>query len=611
MKKERSDLKSNIRTAFLILLIIFSATSAYITSNFSLSLLMDKPVYDWLHALRCTASGLNFESALVFIAICLLFSRFLPGKVDKTAAVLSFCYSLLLSIGLSYRLFSDARFFFASIAQFIVSLLLTAGNGLILYSVVKGILLYIDRRSENTVSLQENASVGSDRRLILRLAVIFLICWLPLELAFFPGAVPHDGRAQLLMYDGVRTLTNDHPFISTYVFGWLYHFFQNFLGQNAPFGIVLLQNISGALVFASICAFIRKNGASKALYVSSVVYYALLPAWWAYFDIVVKDTLFFVFYSWFILEYIRLLTGRYEKERTVFFRLAAAGLLTCAFRNNGILIVLPSLLILTVLFIKRKRKSFITGSVVTAAIALFMNIGMPRLLHVKKTNIFELLSIPVQQIARCVVLHGEEFSEEEIASVEKIMPMEIFSEYRPCISDYIKNPIKHNIQKPYKKNFLNVWFHFLKKYPLTYVDAAMNHVFGYTDPFYLTTELGQYSLYNKDFITENDKGIVYSSYAFSNKVWGSAYEYALFGNNIPGIQLLCVPGIYTWITILVLAISVRRKDKYGVYRTVPALLYIVGCFASPANGLMRYMLPVMATTPLMLGTVFIRKKEIK
>ena len=53
--------------------------------------------------------------------------------------------------------------------------------------------------------------------------------------------------------------------------------------------------------------------------------------------------------------------------------------------------------------------------------------------------------------------------------------------------------------------------------------------------------------------------------------------------------------------ILCTAALLRKRKWFGLLSTLPIWLTLGICCVSPVNGLVRYMLPVMACMPLLLG----------
>ncbi|MDO4492799.1 MAG: DUF6020 family protein [Clostridia bacterium] len=547
---------------------------------------------------------------LAFAGVFLLFRRNLKGKTDLRALILSCCFSLFLSVGLSYRLFTDATFFFASKKQFLFALFLTGGNALVLYTLLKELFRAADGMRS---AAPDGTGTTGERKTFFLVAGLLLLCWLPFELGFFPGSVPYDGRKQLLIYDGVVELTNDHPYFATYFFGALYRLGERVFGDNAVFAIVLCQNLAAAAVFSGVCVFLRKLCGSKTVFVCSVLFYALVPVFWAYAQSVIKDTLFFVCFTWLLLEAARILFSKEPVGKGTYFRLETAAVLTAVFRNNGFPIALLLLLALILGAPKLRRRAVLLSGACIVVVSVFATAAVPAYLRIPEANPFESLSIPIQQVARCVTVHGEEMTAEEKEAVEALMPAELFRNYKPGISDPVKGELKSRVASP-DGAFRTLWLRCLQRYPATCADAFMNHVYGWIDPFYVTGDQGQYQFHIREAFERTnpafkDSGYVYSAYVFPETLRLLSKNVAELANRVPFVQLLCMPGIWFWAALTALAGALAARDKKGVLFLVPVLVYHIGCFFSPVNGCLRYVLPLIAAAPLTVGCVLLRHAD--
>ena len=80
--------------------------------------------------------------------------------------------------------------------------------------------------------------------------------------------------------------------------------------------------------------------------------------------------------------------------------------------------------------------------------------------------------------------------------------------------------------------------------------------------------------------------------------------------SIPLIGIAYSNGIYSWIVIFLTMSLIYYKKYSAILAFVPAYLTILVCVASPVNAFIRYMLPVMVVTPLMIcWTLYIINKK--
>ena len=148
------------------------------------------------------------------------------------------------------------------------------------------------------------------------------------------------------------------------------------------------------------------------------------------------------------------------------------------------------------------------------------------------------------------------------------------------------------------KSYFCVWWQQLLKHPGTYVQAFLNHTYGYFYPDKRASwegedigvfEIAESPYYDINFGIEDNWG--------RNVLEG----YARLVKNTPIIGTLYSVGSHTWILLgCVFYLSAKKKWKDLVVY-IPGLCIVVVCMFSPVNACVRYMLPVMALLPVHLG----------
>ena len=100
-------------------------------------------------------------------------------------------------------------------------------------------------------------------------------------------------------------------------------------------------------------------------------------------------------------------------------------------------------------------------------------------------EIGEALSIPIQQTARYLREHMAEVTPEERSILEEVFlvsPEELVELYNPEVSDPVKAEFVGQPTEEQLKNYFRVWLQQLKKHPDTYIQAFLNHTYGYCYP---------------------------------------------------------------------------------------------------------------------------------
>jgi hypothetical protein len=214
-----------------------------------------------------------------------------------------------------------------------------------------------------------------------------------------------------------------------------------------------------------------------------------------------------------------------------------------------------------------------------------------------------MLSIPLQQTARYLKEHYDELTdeEEEILSEGFDIPLSsVASVYSPLISDGVKVNFVDNPDKEYLKKYFRVWFGQLLKHPDTYIQAFINQTYGYFYPD--MRNHGDYLVYL--FIGNTDKwhdGYLDMEFGIENG-YGRALlaQYIYLIEKMPVFSMLLSPGMYTYILIGCFA-YLLQKNRRKIFLLIPGICTLLICIASPVNGYLRYVMPLMAVTPLYIA----------
>lgn len=145
------------------------------------------------------------------------------------------------------------------------------------------------------------------------------------------------------------------------------------------------------------------------------------------------------------------------------------------------------------------------------------------------------------------------------------------------------------------------------KHPMVYIEATLNNTFSYYYPFYNEKVLGDYQFYIKGAPVAT--GYFDIHYITPVKIRTVLAEYAQIWKKVPGFSQLVDPGFYTWILLLLAGYLIYRKRTRDILLLIGSAINILICIASPVNGLLRYALPLMACTPLLIYLTVREEKE--
>lgn len=229
--------------------------------------------------------------------------------------------------------------------------------------------------------------------------------------------------------------------------------------------------------------------------------------------------------------------------------------------------------------------------------------------YVQEYDKTEACSVIFQQTARYIQYYEDELTEEEKAIINQTLDYESIKErYTPGLSDPVKETYRCPDEEDWN-NYKNLWFKCFLKHPKVYVDSFITGCYGYFLPGYNYPLKETYFLVNIfDKFEPEGLGICY----FWDDNVRSVFEaYTNVWKNSPILSLFISPGIYSWIMLFCLVALVRKSKVRECIAFVPYILIVCVCCVSPVTGLLRYAIPYIAGTPLMIAYTMgcLKKKE--
>ncbi len=231
---------------------------------------------------------------------------------------------------------------------------------------------------------------------------------------------------------------------------------------------------------------------------------------------------------------------------------------------------------------------------------LFTGFLFTDVLEIPKGKAREPFSIPFQQTARYIKYHEDEVTEDQKQIINKVLNYSTIAEkYNPEISD----PVKATWKNPSKEDFIKyfgVWWEMFLKHPKTYIEATLNNMYGYIDAFSGRIVMRQHQLYNKGPLGGATEELVFNTYLSTDSMRSIGQSYTKIWNLMPILSMFCFCGIYTWIGIFLIANLLRRKKRRDATLFILPIMILLICCGSPVNNLCRYMMPIIASTPVFL-----------
>lgn len=454
-------------------------------------------------------------------------------------------------------------------------------------------------------------------------ALVILLCWIPVFLAYYPSVFAYDAEGQLY-----QVLAHDysthHPLLHTIFLGAFFQFGGKVLGSYSM-GMAIhsvVQMTLMACVFGYTLSFLNRIKVPVCLRIMLLLFYALFPANSILALSTTKDVLFSALVLLHTLFVYRLTDyfKDFNKDGKHPAYPKAGSTILCAFyilwtalmllfRNNALYALTVSLPVLYVIF----RISFGKGNVLwrryftltIVALILFAAGGMGLKASLKAHNGSprEMLSIPLQQMARTRVKAEETLSDNMRQELEQYIPEEwVFAAYNPYLADPVKN---RAVIHDNPAGLIKSWIRLGLTHPQIYIDAFLDNSIGYwfledrthSQIYGLGTESGFGYLSTDNRAMPAGCEITEHSYLpglrrFMERIV-SDNEY----QKIPVVRILFAPAFYWWLLCLYMAIVIYKR-KYGLL--LPAVflgVYYLTLLLSPTV-LIRYMYPFVVTVPV-------------
>lgn len=472
--------------------------------------------------------------------------------------------------------------------------------------------------------------LSSSRRFGICSFVLILLCYLPAYLAYYPGICAYDTSIQLEQIVKGNYIDH-HPIAHTLLLRGAIRLGETVWGSpNTGIAFYMAaQMIFLAAAFAYGIA-VLYHFRVKRKWIFAVWLYAMIyPFHWYMSITTTKDTLFSAFFLLQTVSLCGLLSGEKEKKyriwHAVVFFAATVGMIV--FRNNGkyAMLVLLFFLVCAVLFGKRERRTW--GKITGCALLGFLcgNLVLSALFSATGAvsgDKREILSVPIQQLARCMVYHGgvgvvpeddDTLTGEEKNLINEFILYEAYKNYRPEISDPVKGNTNTYVVRYRAKEFLSTYVSLLFRYPGDYINAVLALDAGYFSPGDVshasinTSETIEGLGYIQTVWVEEAMG---EAGIYKDSKWDSLYERLEKWANengylkLPVLKYLFVPGTY----LLVVLCRIARREYRYLLPFALVLGYYITLVLGPTVQL-RYIYPLMIVFPFLL--LLTGKKEGK
>ena len=466
----------------------------------------------------------------------------------------------------------------------------------------------------------------SDLQVLFGSLLLLLLAWMPVYLAYYPGICAYDAPVQTGQIVD-HYYFDHHPIVHTlFLQGMLWlgsHIFGSVNAGMALYTAAQMLLLAGSMSYGLLALHRRKIGTGWQLVILFLGMF--FPFHWYMSVSMTKDTVFSAFFLLQLVSFTELLKEDRRSLRPgagdLLFGIATVGMIL--FRNNGkyAMIVLLVFQVLTVCFGKKARKLWgrlLAVSLAAFCVGLFVLSAVFSATHAEQGDRREMLSMPIQQMARCMVYHGGigvlaeddgTMDDADKSLINDFILDEAYREYAPGFADPVKRHTNTYVARYRSGDFIRTYLHLLTEYPGDMINAALATNAGFLSPFDVThAEVNQvegraglsYVQTRWEEDTLNERGIYKDSkwpWLFTQlENWAENNSYL----QIPVLKYLFVPGSYLWLYLaLVVILVIADKKRFCLPLAIVAGYY--GTMLLGPTVQMRYVYPVMLALPYLLA----------
>ena len=443
------------------------------------------------------------------------------------------------------------------------------------------------------------------RRLIVFL--LFLLVWGIVLLGVWPGFFVYDAQEEFNQV-AQRRFTTHHPLLHVLLLGGIVSAGNKLFGSyNAGIACYMLFQMAVlAFVFAWVTDLLRKKGAPLWLRAGGTLYFAFFPVIQMYVLCSAKDTL----YSAAMLAVTALLLQA-AQEKEAFFAdgkkmglLALCMALMALMRHNGLYILILLIPVLAALAGKRMRIRAALFGLAALLLSLGTSAGLKTVFHAQDSENQEMLTVPIQQLARTWTLSPEAFTREEEEALFSYLPEEALLRYTPKLSDNVKIAFDNEAYAADSASFWKLWLNVGKKAPASYLNAWLLTSYGFWYPdavldcyegntvFTFTYGESSYFGYETELPGQRKSLLPWLDGLFRRM------SLELFQQRIPVLAMLFSPGFLFWIYAAGAGFLIRNRSFRTAAAFLPAGLNWLTVLLGPAS-LVRYVLILWFALPVL------------
>ncbi len=554
-----------------------------------------------------------FSVAVFGVLLSLLhraLDRLLPGEKRKwlIAGLFSFLFSICMIFGASLEeaenvMFTDASMWMAIVVCSVIMTLLVS----LAWEVIKNMKI--------TTGLARAGKWDeiSDLRQMLYMAGFILLCWLPVFLAVYPGFFVYDAQEEYMQVV-TRNFSNHHPLIHVLLLGGIIQAGYKISG-SVNLGIAcytIFQMVILAGIFSYGITYMKQKKVSLRVRMIALAYFGFFPVIVMFSLCSAKDGLFTGMLLLLFLM-IKELCGEPEtllssKGKLLLFIVGAVGVMML--RHNGKYAFWVFALVL-LLYCREQRKKVFFLTAVSVGIYLVLSSGLSVIFGAERGGQQEMLTVPIQQVARVYTSEQETLNQEELDDLYDFLPEEALKRYTPKVSDSVKIEFNNEAFRSDPMKFLKLWGKWGISHPFTYLNAWLMTSYGFWYPdtvidvyrgntvFTYTYEDSSYFGYEVEEPGSRESKISWLAEGYRR------LSLEVTQQKIPVISMLFSPGFLFWVMMFVAGyLWEQKKYRQLIPYLLPILIWMT-VILGPTY-LVRYVVFLWALLPFMIISLFDR-----
>lgn len=574
---------------------------------------------------------LSFISILIFFSFAFVIKKAIIQSTFKKflyVSILSFIYSFFLTLG---NVINQDDFVSCSIENIFAIIIKSICLSPIIAAFISLLFSFCDSLGKNLLTEKKLTFVDkffSKKRYIF---LFILICWIPVYLSCFPGIWNYDTEVELSQFY-LNRYTTHHSFLYSFL---LFAFTE--LGKllgGFEIGIAIytfVQMMFLASCFSYCSNFLYKIKINKKILFIILVFFTFSPINMVYSVSSLHDTWFAGLFLLFLVYISEMFLLKNSFDSKKFQQLVIITSLAALFRSNFLIILLMGLPFIFLITKNIKiRKNLIVMSLCSLLICSGYSFMYKKIYKPIPLTLTEAVSLPLHNVASVINNHFEEIEDSEKSLFFDIVPEKAMQHFSKYTVDPLKQDYNHGFVCIFNENNLKENFMSYKKmyfkYAKLYSEDYINSFLSLTIPYWMPDRNLPWDYFNcnincpfiekcylvwSSYDQEKNEKILQKLSDISDFYIGRKTDffplYFNFLDNIgTGKIMERVPIIYFFFSIafsvwciLFLCFYNFYKNNEFVYIQLLYCSLILICFLFGPMALLRYMLPVYVSLPLL------------